>query len=42
MAGRLPAGIRLTWLHLRTRRVPAGIVALAVCGVVLRAALHWN
>jgi hypothetical protein len=42
MAGRLPVGIRLTWLHLRTRRVPAGIVALAVCGVVLRAALHWN
>jgi hypothetical protein len=42
MAGRLPAGIRLTWLHLRTRRVPAGIVALAVCGVVLRAALNWH
>jgi len=41
-AGRLPAGIRLTWLHLRTRRVPAGIVALAVCGAMLRAALHWN
>jgi hypothetical protein len=41
-AGRLPVGIRLTWLHLRTRRVPAGIVALAVCGVVLRAALHWD
>ncbi len=41
-AGRLPVGIRLTWLHLRARRVPAGIVALAVCGVLLRAALHWN
>jgi hypothetical protein len=38
MAGRLPAGIRLAWLHLRTRRIPAGIVALAVCGVVL----HWH
>jgi hypothetical protein len=38
MAGRLPAGSRLTWLYLRTRRVPAGIVALAVCGAVL----HWN
>jgi hypothetical protein len=42
MAGRLPAGIRLTWLHLRTRRVPAGIVALAAGGVVLRAALNWH
>jgi hypothetical protein len=42
MAVRLPVGIRLAWLHLRTRRVPAGIVALAVCGVLLRAALHWK
>ncbi|MGH3252015.1 MAG: hypothetical protein ACRDOI_38210 [Trebonia sp.] len=42
MAGRLPAGIRLIWLHLRTRRVPAGIVALAVCAVLLRATLHWK
>jgi hypothetical protein len=40
--GRVPAGLRLTWLHLRTRRVPAGILALAVCGAVLRAALHWH
>jgi hypothetical protein len=39
---RIPAGFRLTWLHLRTRRVPAGILALAVCGAVLRAALHWQ
>jgi hypothetical protein len=39
---RIPAGIRLTWLHLRSRRVPAGILALAVCGGVLRAALHWH
>jgi hypothetical protein len=37
-----PAGIRLTWLHLRTRRVPAGILALAACGALLRAALHWH
>lgn len=42
MASRLPAGIRLAWLHVRTRRVPAGIVAVAVCGVMLRAALHWH
>jgi hypothetical protein len=39
---RFPPGIRLTWLHLRTRRVPAGILALAVCGAVLHAALHWH
>jgi hypothetical protein len=41
-AGQLPAGIRLTWLHLRTRRVPVWIVALAGFGLLLRAALHWN
>ena len=41
-ARRIPAGIRLTWLHLRTRRVPAAILALAVCGAVLHAALHWH
>lgn len=41
-AQRLPGGIRLTWLHLRTRRVPAGVSALAACGVVLHAALHWH
>jgi len=38
----IPTGIRLTWLHLRTRRVPAAVFALAVCGAVLRAALHWH
>jgi hypothetical protein len=41
-ARRFPAGIRLAWLHLRTRRVPAGILALAACGALLRAALHWH
>jgi hypothetical protein len=41
-ARRIPAGTRLTWLHLRTRRVPAGILALAACGAVLHAALHWH
>jgi hypothetical protein len=39
---RLPAGIRLAWLHLRSRRVPAGVLALAACGAVLHAALHWH
>jgi len=35
-------GIRLVWLHWRSRRVPAAILALAVCGGVLRAALEWG
>ena len=39
---RLPAGIRLTGLYLRTRHVPSGIVVLAGCGVLLRALLHWK
>jgi hypothetical protein len=39
---RIPAGIRLTWLHLRSRRVPTGVLALAVCGALLRAELHWH
>jgi hypothetical protein len=39
---RIPAGIRLTWLHLRSRRAPAGVIAFAVCGALLRAALHWH
>ena len=41
-AWRGPAGPRLAWLHLRSRRVPGAIVALAVCGGVLRAALYWH
>ena len=41
-AGRFPAGLRLTWLHLRTRRVPAAIVALAACCALLRAGLYWH
>jgi hypothetical protein len=34
---------RLAWLHLRSRRVPSALAALAACGVVLWAALahHW-
>jgi hypothetical protein len=38
----IPAGIRLTWLHLRSRRVPAGILALAACGMLLHAVLYWH
>jgi hypothetical protein len=41
-AGPGPSGLRLVWLHLRSRRVPAGIGALAVCGALLHAALHWH
>jgi hypothetical protein len=36
------SGVRLIWLHLRSRRVPTAVLALAVCGAVLRAALHWH
>jgi hypothetical protein len=36
------AGARLVWLHLRSRRVPTAVLAVAVCGGVLRAALQWN
>jgi hypothetical protein len=41
-ARRGPSGLRLVWLHLRSRRVPAGIGALAVCGALLQVALHWH
>ena len=39
---RWSSGARLAWLHARSRRVPAAVLALAVCGAVLRAALHWH
>jgi hypothetical protein len=38
----LTAGARLAWLHLRSRRAPAAVLALAVCGAALRAVLHWQ
>jgi hypothetical protein len=34
--------LRLTWLHARSRRIPAAVLALAVCAAALRAALHWH
>ena len=40
--GRLPGGVRLTWLNLRTRRAPACVAALAAGGALLHAALHWH
>jgi hypothetical protein len=36
------AGLRLVRLHLASRRVPAMLVALVACGLVLRAALYWH
>jgi hypothetical protein len=42
VAGRLAAGTRLAWLHLRSRRGPSAVLALAVCGGALRAVLHWH
>ena len=35
-------GLRLVRLHLASRRVPAALAALALCGLVLRAALYWH
>ncbi|HEX3963993.1 MAG TPA: hypothetical protein VHZ03_46340 [Trebonia sp.] len=39
----VPSQARLLWLHLRSRRVPAALLALAACGLVLWASLvhHW-
>jgi hypothetical protein len=39
---RASAGARLIMLHLRSRRVPAGVLSMAACALVLRAALRWN
>ena len=33
---------RLAWLHLRSRHVPAALVALVACGVALWASLHYH
>ena len=33
---------RLVWLHLRSRRAPAAVLALAVCAAALRAVVHWR
>jgi hypothetical protein len=36
------AAVRLAWLHLRSRRVPAALAALLACGVALWASLHYH
>jgi len=41
-AGRLAAGARLAWLHQRSRRAPAALLALALCGGALRAVQLWH
>jgi hypothetical protein len=42
-AGTAQAGtLRLAWLHLASRRVPAAVGAIVACAVVLRIALHWQ
>ena len=35
-------GLRLVRLHVASRGAPVALAVLAACGVVLRAALHWN
>lgn len=42
VALRLAAGARLAWLHLRSRRAPSALLALALLGSALRAVLHWH
>jgi hypothetical protein len=41
-ARRLAAGAQLVWLHLRSRRVPSALLALALCGAALHAVLYWH
>lgn len=38
----LRAGLRLTHLHMASRRVPSAVAILAACGAALWAALHWH
>jgi hypothetical protein len=38
----LPFGARLVWLHARSRRVPAAVLAVAACAGVLHAAVRWH
>jgi hypothetical protein len=35
-------GLRMTWLFLASRRVPATLATLALLGLVMRAALYWH
>jgi hypothetical protein len=35
-------GLRMTWLFLASRRIPASLAALALLGLTMRAALSWH
>lgn len=37
-----PSAMRLVWLHVASRRVPAALAAIAVCAVGMRIALIWH
>jgi hypothetical protein len=39
---RVSSAARLAWLHQRSRRVPAALVALLACGVAQWASLHYH
>ena len=39
---RTGSAARLAWLHLRSRRVPGAVLALAVCAAALMAVLRWH
>ena len=39
---RAGSAARLAWLHLRSRRAPGAVLALALCGGTLRAVLYWH
>ena len=41
-AWRVSPAARLAWLHLRSRRAPAALLALLACGVGLWASLHYH
>ena len=39
---RTGSAARLAWLHLRSRRMPGAVLALAVCAAALMAVLRWH
>jgi hypothetical protein len=41
-ARHVSSAARLAWLHLRSRRAPAALVALLACGAALWASLHYH
>jgi hypothetical protein len=41
-ASQTRSAARLAWLHLRSRRAPGAVLALAVCAAALMAVLRWH